>query len=197
MLYYAELTTLVSNPFDDNFQLPELEKQQSAHLSVGLKYINPNLRLQLQQVGLSIGGAVLFYKSKKTIGALHSDIAWNHTTSSWQPWYTAINWDLYNTKSRMYWYETNQFGIITAPGMIEQSPGSYLLSGVHYGSINNVDFKDDPKYTKLDEIDIRVPTLLRTDVPHSVENLDSQPRWCLSIRFSGNPTFDDCLARLT
>jgi hypothetical protein len=197
MQYYAEFVTLVSNPLDNNFQLPELTNTQSAHLPVSLKYINPSLRLQFQRVGLSIGGAVLFYKSKKTIGALHSDIVWDDVTDSWQPWHAAINWDLYNTRSSMYWYRTNQPGIITTPGMSRTCAGSYLLSGVHYGSVNNIDFKDDPKYTKLDEIDIRVPTLLRTDVPHSVENLDDQPRWCLSIRFSGNPTFDDCLARLT
>lgn len=197
MKYYAELFALVNTPFDANFQLPKLKNTQLTHWPIGVEYINPKLKSQLAQVGLSIGGLVLFYKSKKTIGALHSDIVWDHVTSSWKPWYAAINWDLNNTRSKMYWYQTDQPGQVSTPEYSTDIPGSYRLNGIHYGSINNINFKDNPEYILLDEIDITVPTLVRTNIPHSVENLADQPRWCLSIRFLDNPEFDDCLKQLT
>jgi hypothetical protein len=96
----------------------------------------------------------------------------------------------------MSWYHTEVPGIQSPQRMTPNSVQSFILSGMHYGQLGNSFVKNDPKYTLLDELDLSVPTLLRTDVPHMIENLDSQPRWCLSVRLKGNPNFDDCLLRL-
>jgi hypothetical protein len=196
MQYYAELANLVNDPFDITFQYPVYKHKGNSYQSIDIKYINPALSLQFASVGLEVAGAILFRKAVKGVGALHSDIVWDPETKTWFSCCVALNWNLNHTRSLMSWYHTEVPAIQSPQAMAPNSVQSFILSGMHYGRLGNSFVKNDPEYTLLDELDLSVPTLLRTDIPHMVENLDSQPRWCLSVRLKGNPNFDDCLLRL-
>jgi len=202
MQCYAKLAKLVNDPLDVTFQYPVFKQvdgdcKGNVYQSIDIKYINPALSLQFASVGLEVAGAILFFKVVKCVSALHSDIIWDQETKTWFSCCVAINWNLNNTQSLMSWYQTELRGIRSPPAMAENSNQSFILSGMHYGELSHSVFvQNHPKFTLLDKFDLSVPTLLRTDIPHMVENLDSQPRWCLSVRLKGNPNFDDCLSRL-
>jgi hypothetical protein len=89
----------------------------------------------------------------------------------------------------MYWFST------TLPQVLPTFEKA-KLNGIHYGTRNNNKFHNTNDFTVLDKFMITKPTLVRTSVIHSVENTDEKARWCLSLRFKGNPTFEECAVKL-
>jgi hypothetical protein len=136
----------------------------------------------------------MFRKPPKSIGALHSDIIWDSNINFWTQWHCALNINLDNTDSIMYWYSATETPVFP----LDETPPSPIdkLYGIHYGSKHNRDFKNNSSFSLIETFRIVKPTLVKTSVPHSVENTDTKDRWCLSLRFKNNPSYYECLDKL-
>jgi hypothetical protein len=186
---FAELA-LTDLPLVDTFVYPEGlgSYQGSPSFSyVSCDYISDVLKDQLARVNLKIFAAVLFKKSPGIKNALHKDLAL--INKKWNVWHCAVNWNLFNSESRMSWYSISQKEIW--PKVIDTSE-PYFLSGIHYGFPGNR-ITNVKSVTLIESTSLLKPALVRTDVPHQIENLDNTDRWSLSIRFTENYKWEQLL----
>ena len=188
-MYYLELFNFPTNVLTDQYRRPDSS-------GITINYWNVNIEFFKQEIieffldhNLELKDGEIFKKSPGITGAVHTDVVWDNTRSAWIPWHCAININLDNTNSLMYWIST------TAPEVFPPVETD-KLRGTHYGTRHNNKFQNCAEYTVLDSFCITSPTLVRTDVAHSVKNLDNKDRWCVSLRFKGNPTFEECKEKL-
>jgi len=84
-----------------------------------------------------------------------------------------LNFPILNCKnSTMCWYESPENNFIDGP---------YGFNGVTASKVINLS-----KIKKIETVEIDMPTFVRTDVIHSVENFNPTPRLILSIRWFYN-----------
>ena len=188
---FAHQLKLDKNPLARGFMLPKIgNNETNSYTNIKLDGLSDNLKKTLRELEIGISGAVLFRKKPSDKpSTLHSDLYWNG--SEWEKWHCAINWNLNRTRSVMEWYETDEPEVYYH-NKPEHTDG-YILSGIHYGAkdTNTV----NPETTRLlYEYELLSTTLVRTDIPHRIRNLDNKDRWCLSLRLDKNYTWEEVLA---
>lgn len=187
--YYLELN-LIPNPLKESYVYPDnLCKSLSGptYAYVSNEYINEELLDNFSKLNLTVIGAVLFKKLPGYSNPLHADVVL--TDNKWTLWHAAVNWDLTNAESIMEWYSTSEKEVW--PKLVE-SDKPYLLSGIHYGFLGNRDTASSTM-TLLESVRVVGPTLVRTNIPHQIKNLDSIDRWSLSIRFNKNHSWEELI----
>jgi len=186
---YVELN-LTKYPLKDTFVFPlHLCKSLTGptYDYVNAEHISEELKDQLTDLGVEISGSVIFQKLPGYTNPLHTDVVIKD--NRWEICHCAINWDLTGNESIMEWYNTSEKEIWPA---VEETSLPYRLSGIHYGHLGN---RDTSKETMslIDSTRIVNPTLVRTDIPHQIKNLDNRDRWSLSIRFVKNYSWEEAL----
>jgi hypothetical protein len=147
----------------------------------------------LASIGLPIEFIVIFSKNPGYIGAIHRDVYYNETEDCWKDLFCGINFNLDQSTSILSWYN------VTAKEILPPKKHKSLLrvEGVHYGVRANKDFKDRTEYVLIDKhYTTSMPVLVKTNIPHAVENPGPTYRFGVSIRFQGNPTFEECVEKL-
>lgn len=187
-MYYLELN-LQAKILTDDYVRPVIDSPHPKYYHVESKFIHPELTELFSKLDLVLHDVEIFEKRPGSIGAIHHDVTYNSETDTWEAWNCAVNINIDNTESIMYWFTTSLPQVL--PTVIKAK-----LNGIHYGTMNNNKFHGNNDFTILDTLMISKPTLVRTDVIHSVENTDDKDRWCVSLRFKGNPTFDECADKL-
>jgi hypothetical protein len=191
---FKELS-LIENPLDKDFNFSSFYniKKQSKNMELPLSVLNNDLVCLLNSCGLSLAGVVLFFKQPGGKSPVHVDLVFDN--GIWVKWHCAINWNLTGAENIMSWWETKETPINAIRYPI-QSGENYILRGEHYGQYNNRNL-DLSKSRQLALSNIIRPTLLKTDIPHTVENTDKEKtRICISVRFKGNPSYEDVLEKL-
>jgi hypothetical protein len=187
-MYYLELSRLQKNILTDDYSRPSTDVSYPKYWHVESKFINASIIDLFLTLNLELHDVEIFRKPAGTIGAVHNDVIYN-IENTWEPWNCAININLDNTKSIMYWFSTMLPQVLPTDKTAK-------LNGIHYGTKNNNKLYDNDDFTILDRFMITKPTLVRTSVIHTVENTDNKDRWCISLRFKGNPTFEECATKL-
>lgn len=193
-MYYQPLTKFPQSVLVEQYQRPVSNENVPKFWNVKLEFFTKEVNDLFTNCGLTLKDGEIFKKIPLAIGAIHSDIVWDYNTNFWTPWNCALNINLDNTDSLMYWYSASAtpiFPIETIPSFNREK-----LNGIHYGNRHNKDFKNSDKFSLLGTLRLSSPTLLKTSVPHSVENTDNKNRWCISLRFEGNPSFYECMDKL-
>ena len=188
-MYYLELPKFRSEIVTDNYMRPITDINYPKYWHVKSEFIHLELINLLNRLNLDLYDVEIFKKPPGSIGAVHHDVIYNNLTNTWDAWNCAININLDNTESMMHWFDTSLPQVLPT---IEKAK----LNGIHYGTRNNNKFCNTNDFTILASVMIVKPTLVRTNIIHSVENLDNKDRWCISLRFKGNPTFEECVTKL-
>jgi hypothetical protein len=187
--FYLELD-LCNTPLKDSYVFPDhLCKSISgpSYDYVPIEYISDDLKQEFDNLNLTIAGAVIFRKLPKTKNPLHTDIVLEN--NEWKIWHGAVNWNLSNSDSTMKWYSTTLKEVWPK---ITETDEPYFLSGIHYGFLQNR-FTNVKGVELIETFKLAKPTLVRTDIPHQIENLENTDRWSLSIRFTDNYEWNDLL----
>lgn len=187
-MYYIELDKFPREVVTDEYRFPDSTGISIRYWNIKLSFFKKETIDLFSKHGLDLKDGEIFKKSPGKSGAVHTDVIWNPSRNSWDPWYCALNINLHNTTSLMYWISTTAKPIFPDKARMK-------LDGIHYGARHNANFSGK-EYTVLDKFQISKPTLVKTDVAHSVRNLDTKDRWCISLRFKGNPTFEECAKKL-
>lgn len=189
-MYYLELSKFPSAVLTDDYVRPVTDSGLPKYWHVKPEFLKPEIVDIFSGLNLELHDMEIFRKPPGSIGAVHTDVIYNNTTNTWEPWNCAVNINIDCTESVMYWFSTHLPEVL--PKVI-----TARLNGIHYGSeMNNNKFHGTRDFTILDSLKITKPTLVRTNAIHSVENIDNKDRWCISIRFKGNPTFEECASKL-
>lgn len=193
-MYYIEFPNITKNIMKEEYVRP-INSARIQSWNIPISNFKEEIVNKFMDVGLEIKDGELFKKSTKISGVIHSDIIYDQQTESWIPNYCGLNINLDDTESIMYWFSTTDVPVYPPEDRVHKNKS---LNGIHYGHRDkfHVRFMSDPKYTVLDKAKIMRPTLVRADIPHCVKNLDNKDRWCLSVRFLGNPSFEECAAKL-
>lgn len=127
---------------------------------------------------------------------IHTDIQLSGTDrmdkNSWKKLLFGINWELFDAQNIFSWWD---MGNVPECWPAEDIAVKYnYLNGIHYGKRGNLGIPEGA--TKIEEVDISCPTLVRTNIPHmTVYNSKSTNRVGISIRFdeSGFDNWDDVI----
>jgi hypothetical protein len=199
-MYYAELFKFPHNILIDEFQIPTISRYMHKIHSDSIKSEVINI---LKEYNLKLLDAWMFVTAPNSPKTVHSDIRWDFNTNSWVIWNCSLNLTLEDTDSTMYWFSVLDEPIYPVENIKNRPELSNhnehyanVGNGIHYGVRFNKNYKNNPNYSILKTTTINKPTLIRTHIPHVVENLDTKNRHCVSLRFEGNPTFEECLEKL-
>jgi hypothetical protein len=195
--FCSKLLNLSEHPLIEDFEFPENfnEGMPFKYAPIAKHLIKKEILDQLESLGQEFGGAILFRKAPNAISVLHSDLLFDE--GEWKLWHAAINWNLTNAKSRMEWYDAK-----TDKSIEEEKPLDwwqknfevpYFLSGIHYEDATHKPKLDPDKFTLLESRNIQGPTLVRTDIPHRIIQMDNIVRWTLSIRLKTNHSWTEAL----
>jgi hypothetical protein len=193
-MYYVELNNFTSDVLDF-YPAEKLDSIKTNYFSIPLEFLKKQVIENLLQCGLEIEYAFIFKKMPRIAGAIHYDLLWDVSIKSYIPWESAININLTtrNSDSKMCWFRPN---IPEAPPRLPNNIDVPIIVGMHYGTRNNNNYKYTSDFTFLDSIYITKPTLVKTSTPHLIENYGDEERVCLSLRFKGNPTIEECSKKL-
>jgi hypothetical protein len=187
---YIELN-ITNQPLKENFVYPSNVggRGSPSYVYISIENVKDDVLNLFREYNIELTAAVLFCKKPNAINPLHSDVVL--TDQGWQDWACAINWNLTEAESTMWWYESTDEKM--HPDKIEKNSNDYILSGIHYGHWNNI--KINPEKTKLlqEYKLISTPCLVRTDIPHQIKNNDTKDRWCLSLRPNVNYSWEEAL----
>lgn len=183
------------DPLIKNFKVPEVlyTDRKNRYYPIDKKNINDETKNIFDRLELEIGGIIIFKKHENGISPIHSDILL--VNNQWVRWHAAINFNLTSAYSTMMWFETKLQELHPETVNLTQ-PLEYNLSGIHFGKWGNSDFKNDD-FSLVGTCNIKSPTLVRTDIPHTTINLDSKDRLCVSIRFFDNYTYQELLGKFS
>jgi len=188
---------LPADPLRPGFVLPEDSDINHYLVLPAAEVLTPTILHRFQQLGLRPGTAALFLKTPGSMGVIHTDVALRG--SRWRRNVAAINWNLSGAESLMRWYEVDAPG--TVPDRVpppDAGPWHRALNGIHFGFFGSRTRRNLPRSRVriLEEAAIGSATLVRTNLPHAVENTDrSRGRWALSVRF--DPDFTNWQAAVT
>jgi hypothetical protein len=184
MLYHKEILSLPTTPFREDFVFPNIGiDKDSSYIEVPCHNLNQQVMTFFEQRGLEPVSVIVFRKKQNTGSVLHTDVFYENNT--WVPWHCGLNWNLYNAKYVMEWYNTKDTTIVYP----QKTETNTNICGINYGHMGN---KDTSNYELLHSDSSSSIALVRIGIPHVVKNLDEIDRWGVSIRFKGNPTFEDC-----
>jgi hypothetical protein len=187
------LSFLPENPFIESFSVPDVlyTDRKNRFYPVDNNLVNSKTKEIFDSIDLKIGGIIIFKKHTDGMSPVHSDLLL--VNNNWVKWNAAVNYNLTGSESKMMWFKTDLEEIYIDKIKVDH-PIEYNLSGIHYGKWGNSNI-DTVYFTLIEEDNIKFPTLVRTDVPHTVVNLDSKDRICASIRFNYNYTFQELLEK--
>jgi len=152
----------------DQTQLNELRKNPVPLKSQIFPYnhtqLDKNLKEFLSKFDLIMSHAEIFYTPPKTQTFIHIDYKVYGTNRC------KLNWIFGAPGSVMEWWKRND----------EEAPVPYKTTkiGTRY-----IQF-EYAECTKIYEAEVGMPSLVNSGVPHSVNNLTDQDRWCLSFNLS-------------
>ncbi len=145
-----------------------------------------------QNLKLTPSLVAVFYKINGLPGIIHADI--KKQNGAWVKNPAAVNWNLTGSDSIMTWHsmETEEYYPELNPQNTEKLPKWYFtLNGVHFGSRSNYRHESGTSHVIATK-KIVTPTLVRTDWPHAVNNLDSSLKHLtLSLRFANELSWDE------
>ena len=145
--------------------------------------INPKIVSELENVGLDWFVPLWFVTPPNHKLQYHIDgsefVKFNDLEYNW---FCGLNWDISNTEGGglMSWYNTTEPYLKVLP----IDPPLY-----YFGSVQT-----PPE--KICEHLLTGPCLIHTGILHSMQNLTDSPRYCFSIRFSRNYSFDEIKEKL-
>lgn len=175
---FVELV-LPKQPLIEGFQRPQIAAIRGAptYVSISLDFVKKEIIEIFSNIGLESLGAVLFRKRPGASSPIHRDLILEK--DQWKFCNYGVNWNLDETNSIMEWFQTNEK---EKWPIIPMNKQDFILSGINYGYMGNTDI-DATKFIQIESLILKNPTLVRTDIPHRVKNLDTVDRWCLSLRF--------------
>ncbi len=174
------------DPLKRSFALPRGSTRNHYHVFAPDKILNRKTIEKLRDANLTVETVALFYKRPGSIGIIHTDVAM--AKEKWRRNVAALNWNLSGADSLMRWYKIDGKG--REPDLVsdeKEEPWYYVLNGIHYGFFGSRKQVNLPKSKVriLEEASIGSATLVRTDIPHAVENTDAvRGRWAVSVRFA-------------
>ena len=175
---------LPTNPLRAGFVRPRATAGNHYRIFAAEEILNRPTLDRLGELGLKVNTVALFYKRPGSMGIIHTDVAWRDRR--WRKNVAAINWNLSGADSVMRWYAVDAPGVTPDPAPTEPvEPWYFALNGIHFGFFGARDRKNLPRRQVriLGEAAIGGATLVRTNVPHAVENTDARRgRWALSAR---------------
>lgn len=175
---------LPENPLKRGFVLPRATVHNHYQVLRAAEILNRKTVDRLREVGLKADTVALFYKRPGSMGIIHADIAL--IDGKWRRNIGAINWNLSGADSLMRWYAVQGKGVEPDPCPAEKmEPWYRVLNGIHFGYFGARDRRNLPKrkVRVLESTFVGSATLVRTDIPHAVENTDrATGRWALSVR---------------
>lgn len=181
---------LPENPLPPHFRLPRATARNHYTILRANEILNRATLRCFHELGLKPGNAALLYKRAGSLGIIHTDVGLDN--GRWRKNVAAINWNLSGADSVMRWYEINMPGVEPDLAVAHQEGLWYrALNGIHFGFVGSRVRKNLPrsKVRLLAASPISSATLVRTDIPHAVENTDpAKARWALSVRFE--PDFE-------
>ncbi|MBE7497724.1 MAG: hypothetical protein HS117_22500 [Verrucomicrobiaceae bacterium] len=182
---YHRALALPENPLPRSLRLPEDTDQNDYHILRPEDVLNQATLRCFRGLGLKACDAALFYKKPGSLGIIHTDVSLEG--GRWRKNVAAVNWNLSGADSVMRWYDVKTPGTEPDASIAEEENEWYrTLNGIHYGFVGSKTHKNLPKnkVRLLSDSPISLPTLVRTNVPHNVENTDANKgRWALSVRF--------------
>lgn len=111
---------------------------------------------------------------------IHSDIRLDRSTKSWIPIPLGINWELTPGTTVFRWWKVDSPEVL--PTEVDVPRTIELLAGAHYHERFRTGIHDDAHL--LEEVQLTQPTMVRTDVAHSVVfNSNARTRHGISLRF--------------
>lgn len=173
---------LPKNPMAENFEFPPVQYGYYIEKS---SVLSSELIEALAKKDFIVDFAVLFCRMsfsanplRQNQGIIHSDVGLSD--GKWKSIYFGINYEITDTVSELTWWETSEIPIMpVSPEVVTIDDN---LRGVHYGKRNNLD-PINSNYKRLDTALILGPTLVNTNLPHSVDYFGNpKQRWGLSIR---------------
>ena len=181
MKYFVKLD-LPDQPLVKNFERPTNIAVIGAptYISISLDFVKKEIINIFKEINLEVSGAILFRKRPSATSPIHKDLVLED--NKWKMCSYGVNWNLDGTHSIMEWYDTNEKEIW--PG-IPFYKSAFILCGINYGLMGSTNTNSD-KFKLLSSLNLTTPTLVRTDIPHRVKNLDVIDRWCVSLRFKQN-----------
>jgi len=183
--HYHRALALPENPLPRSFRLPDAAEGNHYSILRPEEILNPATLRCFGELGLKPCDAALFYKRAGSLGVIHTDVSLHE--GQWRKNVAAVNWNLSGADSLMRWYEVKTPGAEPDASIAEQEDEWYrTLNGIHFGYVGSKTRKNLPrnKVRQLAASPIGAPTLVRTNVPHNVENTDAEKgRWALSVRF--------------
>lgn len=181
--YYRHLK-LPENPLKRGFTLPRSTSRNHYEVFGPKEILSGEVIRRFGDAGLRVKTVALFYKRPGSQGIIHSDVAW--VEGRWRKNIAAVNWNLSGARSLMSWYKIDVPGVEPDPMPARRVDRWYhALNGIHFGYVGSRDQVNIPKgkFRVLASACIESATLVRTDVPHGVENTDdAKGRWALSVR---------------
>ena len=185
---------LPADPLKPGFRRPRASRSNHYAVFNAEEILTEATLSRFHALGLRLGTAALFHKKPGSMGIIHDDVALHD--GRWRKNVAAINWNLSGADSLMRWYR------IAAPGNVpdpeppaDAGPWYRTLNGIHYGFFGARERENLPtnQVEILAEAFIGSATLVRTNLPHAVENTDpTRGRWALSVRFE--PDFNSWAA---
>lgn len=181
--FHRELE-LPEDPLKRGFSRPRATAHNHYHLYPPAEILNRQTLESLRSLNLQVSTVALFYKRPGSMGIIHADIALRG--GRWRKNVAAINWNLSGADSVMRWYAVDGPG--TEPDLVpgpKEESWYHALNGIHYGFFGAPGRDNLPasRVRILGSAAIGSATLVRTDLPHAVENTDpARGRWALSVR---------------
>ncbi len=176
---------LPAQPLRSGFRSPDDSSPNHYQVFPAEEILAPGILRSFQQLGLRPGTAALFHKRPGSMGIIHTDVSLRG--SRWRRNVAAINWNLSGADSLMRWYAIDLPGEVPDPEPPpDAGPWYRALNGIHFGHFGSRHHRNLPRSRVriLEAAAIGPATLVRTNLPHSVENTDPhRGRWALSVRF--------------
>lgn len=159
-------------PFDFNLILPDIESDKSQKMHFNLENLIPLdfKKFLLDQFNLKITKSLIFQQLPNTECNIHLDGVPGIQTRS-----TALNFIFNSEDTYMSWYK------ILQPSKIFNVYIDNLVIA-HY---------DSHQVEEIERSNLIHFNLVRTNVPHKVVNNSNKIRWCVSMRFNVDYTFED------
>lgn len=187
MQNYIKLNSL----FDQSQQLVKPSNKLSNN-TTGYQLLYPSdilseyaLKRIVELVGLPPIFVAIFTRqditASHTTRMIHTDIQLAKT-GNWQTITCGLNWELNETNNMFQWWDMGTIPEIFPP-QLPDDKRLKLLNGIHFGKRNQLGIHEGA--TLLDSVNVKTPTLVRTDIPHSTTYTGvSKQRIGLSVRFA-------------
>lgn len=123
-------------------------------------------------------------QQSKTDHKIHSDIIYNESNKKWEPIPFGITYELSDTVSTWHWWNMqNAEKCFPFSSNDEKRPDRFKkLNGIHFGERSRYGPLEDSEI--IESTEIVGPTLVRTDIPHSVTYYNpNRIRLAFSLRF--------------